>query len=165
MNLGEFNANEQEPMRTFEALPIGKYLAIISASEERQVKTNPDATYLALEFQVIDGQYKGRKLFVNLNLNNPNPEAVRIARAELGAICKAVGVLTPRDSSQLHDLPLALDVRMQKRKDTGEIQNKIVAYLPKAEIHRMTTSSAATAPATAGAGAAADPGKAPWARS
>jgi hypothetical protein len=42
-------------------------------------------------------------------LNLDNPKAVEIARRDLSAICRAVGVLTPGDSSELHDLPLVLE--------------------------------------------------------
>ena len=34
--------------------------------------------------------------------------AVKIARAELSAICRAVGVMAPNDSVELHDLPLVM---------------------------------------------------------
>jgi len=56
---------------------------------------------------------------------------VKIARAELSAICRAVGVLTPRDSCELHNLPLVITVKCKKRPDTGEITNEIKGYSPK----------------------------------
>ena len=68
---------------------------------------------------------KNRLLWARLNLDNPNATAVQIARAELSAICRAVGVLAPNDSVELHNLPLVIHVRCKKRKDTGELTNEI----------------------------------------
>ena len=34
----------------------------------------------------------------------------------------------PKDSEELHDIPLLLDVRVTKRRDTGELANAIRAY-------------------------------------
>jgi hypothetical protein len=56
---------------------------------------------------------------------------VQIARAELSAICRAVGVLAPNESIELHDLPLVVHVKCKKREDTGEIANEIKGYAKK----------------------------------
>jgi hypothetical protein len=50
---------------------------------------------------------------------------VQIARAELSAICRAVGVMAPKDSVELHNLPVTVHVRCKKRQDTGEIGNEV----------------------------------------
>lgn len=125
-----FNANEVEPSTGFDAIPAGKYQAVITDSEEKSNKAGT-GTYLQLEFEVIEGDYKNRKLWTRLNLNNPNAEAVRIARGDLAAICHAVGVLQPRDSAELHNLPLTITVKCRKNQD-DEIINEIKAFSPKA---------------------------------
>ena len=126
-NLQGFNANEVDPATDFDPIPAGKYLAVITESE---VKPNKAGTgsYLQFTFQVIDGEYKGRFLWARLNLDNPNDTAVKIARGELSAICRAVGVMTPKDSVELHDLPLVIKVKCKRRKDTDEIQNELSGY-------------------------------------
>ncbi|MCI0333660.1 MAG: DUF669 domain-containing protein [Planctomycetes bacterium] len=125
-----FNANDVEPATDFEAIPAGKYLAVIT---ETEVKPNKLGTgsYLQLTFQVMEGEYKNRFLWARLNLDNPNATAVKIARAELSAICRAVGVMAPGDSVELHDLPLVISVKCKKRADTGEITNEIKGYAKK----------------------------------
>lgn len=152
-DLRGFNANEHEEMRIFEPLPNGRYLAAAVASELKPTKEGTGA-YLEIDFQVIDGQYKGRHVFARLNLQNKSAEAVRIAQCELGTICKAVNVLTPKDSSELHDLPLVLSVGVEKRQDTGELGNRIKGYHQKSEWQKAAT--------TAEKAAAAQ--KAPWMR-
>jgi len=128
-NLSGFDANNVEPVPSFDPIPAGQYLAMIVASEEKT--SQKGFRYVSLEFEIVDGQYQGRKLWVNLNLYHPEPEAVKFARAELAAICKAIGVLKPQDSVQLHNLPMLITVKCANRKDTGELQNRIKSYVSK----------------------------------
>ena len=129
-NLNGFNATEVEPTTSFEPLPAGKYLAAITESEMKPTK-NGTGSYLQLTFTVLEGEYKNRVLWARLNLNNPNATAVKIARSELSAICHAVGVMQPRDSVDLHNLPLVITVKLKKREDTGELTNEIKGYAKK----------------------------------
>lgn len=126
-NLNNFNANQVEPTSNLEAIPAGKYLAVITESELKPTKSG-SGSYLQLTFQVLEGEYKGRFLWSRLNLHNANPTAVKIAQAELSAICRAVGVLTPGDSVELHNLPLVIIVKCRKREDSGDITNEIKGY-------------------------------------
>jgi hypothetical protein len=129
-NLHGFNANNIDPAIDFEPIPAGKYLAIISDSGMKPTK-NGSGSFLELTFQVIDGPYKNRLLWSRLNLENPNKQAVEIARAQLSAICRAVGVMQPKDSLELHNLPLQITVKCKRREDNDEIVNEIRAYAKK----------------------------------
>ena len=156
-----FNANEVEPSVGFEAIPAGKYQAVIVDSDMKPNKAGT-GEYLQLEFEVIEGEFKGRKLWTRLNLHNPNPDAVRMAQADLSAICHAVNVIHPGDSVELHNLPLTITVKCRKTPD-GDIVNDIKGYAPK------ETAVAAT-PAAPGTAAPQQPqpetvpSVAPWAR-
>ena len=129
-DLNGFDARTVEPTADFEPIPAGKYLAAITASQMKPTK-NGNGSYLELEFAVLEGDCKGRKLWARLNLNNPNTTTVKIARAELSAICRAVSVLTPKDSVELHNLPLLITAKLKKRDDTGELTNEIKGYAKK----------------------------------
>ena len=122
-----FDANEVEPSVGFEELPAGNYVAIVASSEEKETASKT-GRYLGLKFQIVEGQYANRVLFANLNLVNPNPKAVQIARAELSALCRAIGTPVIRDSSELHGKPLVLKVGFEKDKQTGEMKNAIKGY-------------------------------------
>lgn len=126
-DLHGFDASRIDPAFGFEPIPAGKYVAVITDSE---MKLNRSGTgrYLQLTFQIIEGPYRNRLLWARLNLDNPNATAVQIARAELSAICRAVGVMTPNDSVELHNLPLVIHVQCRKRQDTGEIVNVVKGY-------------------------------------
>ena len=129
-DLDGFNAHEVEPTASFEAIPAGKYLAAITESEMKPTK-NGSGSYLQLTLTILEGEYKGRVLWARLNLVNPNQTAVKIAQSELSAVCRAVGVMTPRDSCELHNIPLLITVKVKKREDTGELANEVKGYEPK----------------------------------
>jgi hypothetical protein len=129
-NLNGFDANEVEPAVGFDPIPAGKYLVAITESEQKPTKKGV-GQYLQLTFQVLEGEHKGRLLWTRLNLDNPNATTVKIARAELSAICRAVGVLAPKDSIELHNLPLVVAVGLKPRKGTGEMGNVIKGYEKK----------------------------------
>lgn len=126
-----FNANEVEPSVGFEPVPAGKYLAVIIDSEMKPTR-NGSGHYLELTFEIIEGDYKNRKVWARLNLENPNPQTVQIARADLSAICRAVNVPQPRDSVELHNLPLVITVRCRKNPESGEISNDVRGYAARA---------------------------------
>ena len=139
-NMNGFNANEVQPANDFDPIPAGTYLAVITASE---VKPTKDGTgeYLELSFQILEGDYQNRLLWARLSLSHPKDIVSRIARSQLADICKAVGVLKPNDSAELHNLPLIIDVRLKKRKDTGDIVNEIKKYTSRKRSSTQNTSS------------------------
>ena len=56
-NLNGFDANQVEPSNDFEPIPGGKYLAVITDSEQKPNKAGT-GSYLNLTFQIIDGQFQ-----------------------------------------------------------------------------------------------------------
>ena len=126
-DLGNFDAHDVDPASPFEALPAGKYVAIVTASEMKRTKAG-NGQYLQLEFEVVEGQYAHRKLWARLTLDHPNALTVQIARAQLSALCRAVGVMRPRDSVELHNLPVLVTVKCKKREDNGDIVNEVAGF-------------------------------------
>src|SRR5262245_61245322 len=122
-DLSGFDASNVDPLSDFEPIPAGKYRAVIIESEEKPTKAGT-GSYVQFTFEIIEGPYTNRRLWARLNLDNPNATAVQIARAELSAICRAVGVLSPNDSTDLHNLPLIIHVKLRRRDDNGEMTNE-----------------------------------------
>jgi hypothetical protein len=149
MDLNGFNAAEVEPQQSMEPLPAGWYKCVITESEEKPTKAQT-GSYLQMTLEVIEGDHQGRKVFERLNLNNPNQTAVEIAQRTLSGICRSVGVMTPRNSSDLHDKPLMVKVAVKP----GDGQ-----YGPSNDIKEYSALDKASAPASGGA--AATP---PWKR-
>ncbi len=128
MALLNFNARNVEPQQDQSPLPAGHYVASIIDSEFKPTKRN-DGQYLELTYAVQEGQYKGRKLWVRLNLDNPNQQAVSIAMRQLSSICHAVGLLDVPDSTRLHNRPHQIRVEYVKadgiksQRDSNEIKD------------------------------------------
>jgi hypothetical protein len=152
-----FNAAEVQPQQSFDALPPGRYEAIISASEMKDTKAGT-GQYLQLTFDVVGGQYEGRKLWSRLNLVNPNATAVQIAERELSAICHCVGILVPQDSEELHDALLVIDVIQELNPMSGQQTNRIKGY---SQVSAPTPKAKPAAPAGFATGKVAP--AAPWA--
>ena len=104
-----------------------------------------------LTLDIIDGEYKGRKLFDRLNLWNSNAQAVEIASKTMSAICHAVGLLQVRNHEDLRGKNLAVKVIKTNDPTYGE-RNEVKGY-------KSSEGTAATAPASAAPAVAS--GK-PW---
>ena len=122
-----FDANTVEPQTSLTPIPAADYKVAITESEMKE-NSKKNGSFLSLVFSVLDGEHKGRKLYANLNMDNPSKVAVEIAKSELSAICRAVNVMTPNDSAELHNKPLVVKVGLEKRKDTGDMSNRIKGY-------------------------------------
>ena len=115
-----FNAAEVQPS-SFEAIPTGTYEAVISNSESRPMKSGNGMGF-NLEFEIISGECKGRKVFAWITFEHrTSPDAQRIGREQLSAICRAVGVTQLNDTAQLHNLPLHIVVALDKNDPTRNI--------------------------------------------
>lgn len=147
-DLGGFDANTVEPNKDFGAIPAGKYEAMIVSSEMKQTAAKT-GEYLELVLHVLGPTCKDATLWDRLNLKNPSEKAVQIARGTLSSICRAVGVLQPRDSSQLHNIPML--VKVSVREHDGKTYNDVDAYY-KREL-AAPVAPAASAPAVAQASA------------
>ena len=109
MALIDFNAEEVEPQSDFSPLPVGNYTVVITQSEMKPTKTG-NGQYLQLTLQVVEGEFKNRLIFDRLNIQNANEVAQQIAQKALSSICRAVGVMHPKDSEELHDKPFSVKI-------------------------------------------------------
>lgn len=131
-NLTGFNAEEVAPSEAregFEVIPNGIYAAIITDSEMKATKSGT-GQYLELVHQFVDeGKYYGRKLWARLNIANASQKAQQIGQAELSAVCRAVKIMQPQDSAQLHNIVIYIAVRVMRNKQSGEMENQISGWM------------------------------------
>ena len=128
-----FNAAEVEPSDDFEILPVGDYKAVITESVFKETKDNAQNKYLSLKLQIIEGKQKNRLLFDNLNLiragnGEKDQTTIRIAQQRLSAICRAVGKMQIKDSSELHNKPIMINVGIQAASGKYGESNTIKSY-------------------------------------
>ena len=129
MDLQGFDANAVEPQGTREPVPAGWYKAVITASEEKPTKAQT-GSYLQLTIEIVEGDHQGRKVFERLNLKNPNSTAVEIAQRTLSSLCRAAGVMTPRNSADLHDKVFMAKVAVSPPRDGYDAGNEVKEYGP-----------------------------------
>ena len=154
-DINGFDANQVKPNDEFVPIPAGEYDAIIIASDKKPTAKG-DGAYIKLELQILSGEFQNRKVWDQLNIWNPNDKAVQIAKGTLSAICRAVGVMTPKDTAELHNKPLKIKVTVAKDPKYGE-KNEVKAYKPRNGTTTTPPPSGGNPPAPVGAGA----GK-PW---
>lgn len=130
-NLAGFDASTVPEQTDFSAVPRGQYVLVATASEMKPTKAG-NGQFLNVTCEVLDGQYKGRKLWARMNLVNPNATAVQIGQQELGALCRAVGIIKPNDSSELHNKPFlaTVDIEVGDRNRENNIITKYEAIQP-----------------------------------
>ncbi|UYV11913.1 MAG: DUF669 domain-containing protein [Phycisphaera sp.] len=145
-DLNGFDATQVEPAGNFAPLPAGQYLCAAVDSQMKPTKKG-DGKYLQVELEVLEGEHKGRKLWDRFVLEHPNERTVAIAKSSLASLCTAVGVTRPRDSAELHNVPVLVRVACTKRNDTGEITNTVKGYAKRGGSH---TAPANTASSTGG---------------
>lgn len=108
-------------------LPVGKYNAVC---DEAVVKSTKDGTgeYISARFNVLDEEFKGRKVFTMFNIKNKNEQAVTIGRQQLKTFMKAACVqdFNLRSVSELEGLQVKLSLKI-KTDDYGE-KNTIASY-------------------------------------
>lgn len=108
----QFDARTVQPDTGFDTLPAGWYPVMVTASEVKPTKDG-SGLMLVVTYTVIDGQYKNRKVFGRFNIQNKNPQAQEIAYKQLSALAHAVGHLVINDSSELHNKPLQIKVKVR----------------------------------------------------
>jgi len=158
-----FDANAIEPSAPRELLPPGSYTVQIVQSEMKDTKTG--GKMLSLEFEVLDGSAKGRRLWSNLNLVNANEKAVEIANRDLSAICHATGQMAVSDSDQLHFKPMVATVAVEPGKGEYGPKNVIKGYAAASGSKPVTFTPHAATTATTSASKPAASAQPPWRRS
>ena len=129
-----FKPKDHDDMKDFSLLPKDKYLCAIKKSEMKPTQSNKDGDtdneMLAMEAHILEGKFKDRILFINLNLINESEQAVEISNEELGTLCRACGIDEEiDDSDELHGIPFIADVYIKKGKKDRSDSNEISMYL------------------------------------
>lgn len=144
-----FNANDVAPAVPMEPVPGGWYPVVITEGEVTPIQ-NGTGTRIGLEWQITEGQFKGRKIFDGLNIRQENPQAQEIAARMLSAICHATNQLKIADIRELYNRPhqIQVDVEAGRHVDAdGSTVEAPVAngktYQPK---NRVRAAKAVTGP-------------------
>jgi Protein of unknown function (DUF669) len=112
-----FDPSAHEGTRDLECIPINWYQMQLVENEIRPAR-NGNGTYLLAVFEVLDGEYRGRKVYQNITLQNDSQQAVEIGQRLLTDIYTAIGHTTPtRDTRVLLFKPVMARVGIKRDKD------------------------------------------------
>jgi hypothetical protein len=102
-------------------------LAHITESDVQPLKSG-NGEGLKLTFEIIDGQFKGRRVWENLNIRHSNEDTQRIAQSQLSALCHAVNVIKLLDTAALHFKPVRINVTVREAQGIYKASNNIKGY-------------------------------------
>ena len=115
----------------FAPIPAGWYLAELTKSE-LNTTNDKQGKYLSFAFQVLEGDYKNRIIYTNINIVNRSDTAVKIGRADLKGICMSVGHEGElEDTEDLHNIPMAIKVTIKAETSQWPAKNEIKSYKPE----------------------------------
>jgi len=148
---GGFDAAAPENQKTSSVVPAGEYPAIMIESEKVATKAS-DGHYLKTQWQIVKGEFQNRRIFCNFNLwLNPSKElAIQIGKGQFSECCRAVNVLNPKDSSELHNKVCIVKLKIVKDDQYGD-KNEITKFAPvgkqAAPAEQLQAASASTSDA------------------
>lgn len=146
-----FNAASVTPKTSFDPIPAGWYVAQVTDSGVNPSKSG-NGMRMTLTFDILDGEFKGRKIFAGLNVQHANPETERISQEQLSTLCHSVGVIDLKDTAQLHMKPVMIKVKVREAKDGYDASNDVSGF-------KSATSGSAP---TGGAPSASNSAIPPW---
>ena len=165
-----FDTNSVEKRESnYELLPAGFYTAQVTESEIVKLNSG-NGSALKLTIEVLQDGYRGRKVWARLNVQHSNPKAETIAQQQLRELCDSIGVVRMQDTTELHNKPMCVKVKIRKD-DTGqyEDQNEVTGFKPAGGSPAHGQAIAAgmaqrAAPPASAAPAAAGGSTPPWAK-
>lgn len=133
--LGEtFDSRNVAPHLGFEPIPKGDYPVHLIGGEVALTAAGT-GTKINLEAEVLDGPFKGRKVYENINYRNPNPQCEQIGQGQFSALCHATSVVAVSDISQLLRIPFTISVGIDPARvgadgKSYDARNKITGFKP-----------------------------------
>ena len=156
INLESYDFVASENTGSFEPLPEGWYTARIDGAELKPTKAGT-GEYISVAYTIEGPSHVGRKVWGNLNIRNPNPQAENIGREQLSKLSLAIGLpAMPRDTDQLIGGVAQIKLSIRRSEQYGD-GNEVKDWKALGGGSAAPQPTAASAPATASA-------KAPWAK-
>lgn len=113
---------------SYDPIPEGEYVLKALDAEEKTTSKG-DGSYIKVKFEVVKGEFSGRLLWQNFNINNPSEKAQRIGRQQLVAWAAACGKPDADDTDKLLGKPFRADVTIEKGTGGYSDSNRIKAFL------------------------------------
>lgn len=112
----------------YDPVPDGEYILKALDAEEKDTSAGT-GSYIKVKFEIAKGEYAGRWIWQNFNINNPSEKAQRIGRQQLVAWATACGKPDADDTDKLLDKMFKAAVGIEAGKDGYKDRNRIKAFL------------------------------------
>lgn len=139
----------------YSAMPAGVYNATVADVELKDTKAGT-GQYLSVKFDILDEPYDRRKVWSNLNINNPSEKAQAIGRAQLKGLAISAGIENLEDTDELIGAMVRLVLAIDKEDETRNVVKGFIGSKDDAP----AAPAPAAKPVAKAAPAAAD--KKPW---
>lgn len=117
-----------------ESTPVGNAIpektqavCLVTEMEDKESSNSPGNWMISATIEVVEGEYKGMKIFTNFNVKNSNPTAERLGKSQLAQLCLAVGCPRPTSNSDLLNKPFRATFG-KPQEFNGEMQSRIQKY-------------------------------------
>lgn len=152
MSLLDFKVTDYEPTMDYPPIPEGFYLFLIEKTEIKPTlsakRNNTNECFLNLKLRVIEGQFKGRYVWDQINIVNSKIEAQDIARRRLRGVSKITETEEildkTRDTRHLEGKLISGFVEIDSY--NGKEKNKIKSYRNKSDSPVINHESTTTIP-------------------
>jgi hypothetical protein len=125
-----FTYSEDDLKDDFAPIPDGTYDVEVMDTD---VKAKPEtgSKFISTTLRIVEGEYEGRRLFVNITVDSPNPKALAMGRKLLASLCNAIGMpvgFQLENSSDLHNVPVKAVVYTQEAKNGYPERNAVRTF-------------------------------------
>lgn len=124
-----FDLNEYESSGTRDYSPIPKGEYTIKCTDAETKTTRSGGEMIAATFEVVGGEYDGRKVWNNYNIHNDSEKAQKIGREQVASWARACGKPNASSFDELLERKFIASIDIEKGKDGYADKNRIVGYV------------------------------------
>lgn len=160
-SIGNAYDPDAKPSAGYTPLPLDDYtLEIVESSYD--ANKDGDGMVLALKAQIMGGEFDQRPYFIWMDLENDDQDKQNRGQRDFAGLRRAIGILNPQDTEELHFKPFKVTIGTYTQKSTGEPKNTIKKYHFDADESAVPAAANNNRPAAAAAKPAASGGSKPW---
>lgn len=124
-----FDLNEYESSGTRDYSPIPKGEYTLKCTDAETKTTRSGGEMIAATFEVVGGEYDGRKVWNNYNIHNDSEKAQKIGREQVASWARACGKPNASSFDELLERKFIASIDIEKGKDGYADKNRIVGYV------------------------------------
>ena len=122
-----FDLSGVSTKKQFDLLPDGKYVCHVTEAKMQDTKSG--GMMIKATLTVSGGDYNGRKIFTNFNVQNANPKATEIGLGQLKSLLENSGHKDPNKLGGVEELEgLRVGVKTKTKKDEEYGDRNEVSY-------------------------------------